>query len=320
MNWLLALPGGLVVRLQSNHLRTNSRTQTSLDAPSIRMSPRAGIYQSSSPRLPGGGGWSSRHEKSWLARPLLWIPLGAFLCFAVVVLRRSPAPLQTVYSAMHRQAPAQPPPPPSEFDCNPFQAPGRLVVDLQTPTNNVWKPYDPKCPPSGYLKALYRAQGDTSPVAADSTVEGSVRSSTTRQHLGWLTNATVVIHGDSIDRYHLKDFCQLVQGRLSLVSQEHLSAPPAYHMPHVPDLGLDGLQTAASIERKKLRDMKEAAWEARPMSGQDLTNPWVCDLPEYGFTMISVFTFGLEGGESFYGTERWYHPPGAFPSLSALPR
>lgn len=140
----------------------------------------------------------------------------------------------------------------------------------------------------------------------------------TREYLPWLKDRTVVIHGDSIDRFHLKDFCELVKGRLFLVSTDHPASPPSYHLPHIPEMDAAGSETARSKQQKELRESYEQVWNNRPTGGQELTNPWVCDVEEYGFTMINVFTFGLEGAENFFGSERWYHGPGSSSTCSSF--
>ncbi|CEQ42486.1 SPOSA6832_04288 [Sporobolomyces salmonicolor] len=173
----------------------------------------------------------------------------------------------------------------AEWLCNPFDQNGRLSVHLDDPTQNVWTPFDSRCPPSNLMASLYRPPGDTSRLIPP--------ESTDRSFLPWFQNRTVVLHGDSIDRFHLQDFCEFVGGRLELLTPDHPACPPMWKMP-----GGDHAR----------RD-KERVWEERPREGWELTNPWVCDVEEYGATLVNVFTWGLEGAEAFFETERWYYPP-----------
>lgn len=173
-----------------------------------------------------------------------------------------------------------------EWACNPFEQNGRLVVDGADTT---WVPFDDRCPPSNLMKSLYRAPGDDTPLIPD-----PLKSPSTRQFLPWFRNRTVVLHGDSIDRFHLKDFCEFVGGRLELVTPEHAASPALWKKP------------GADAHRREQEDR----WAARPREGWELTNPWVCDVPEYGTTLVNVFTWGLEGAEEFFEMERWYYPPG----------
>lgn len=178
-----------------------------------------------------------------------------------------------------------------EWVCNPFEANGRLVVDEADPTKNVWVPFDSRCRPSNLMTALYRPPGDTAPIIPPRPTSRQAG----RTFLPWLMNRTVVLHGDSIDRFHLKDFCEFVGGRLELITPDHPACPPMWRDPR------------GDAERKRLEDQ----WAGRPREGWELTNPWVCDIEEYGATLVNVFTWGLEGAEEFFQTERWYYPPGA---------
>lgn len=176
-----------------------------------------------------------------------------------------------------------------EWRCNPFETNGRLNVDQQDPTKTRWVPFDSRCQSSNLMKALYRPPGDTSPLIPDQ--DKSPHG--TREYLSWFKNRTVVLHGDSIDRFHLKDFCEFVGGKLELIGTDHQASPGMWKKP-----GGD----------RERRDW-EKNWSERPREGQELTNPWICDVEEYGTTLINVFTWGLEGAEEFFKTERWYYPP-----------
>ncbi|BGP55572.1 hypothetical protein JCM8202v2_003177 [Rhodotorula sphaerocarpa] len=162
-----------------------------------------------------------------------------------------------------------------EWACNPFEANGRLQYDPDVRENNVWIPYDQRCQPSNYLATLA-----PSPAHRE-------------YHLPWFSNRTIVIHSDSIDRYHLRDFCDFVGGVQTNIGPEHPASPAMYRDPH------------ADSARRKLEDK----WNKRPAEGWELTAPWVCDVERYGTTLLNVFTFGLEGAESFFQGERWYYPP-----------
>jgi hypothetical protein len=139
------------------------------------------------------------------------------------------------------------------------------------------------------MKSLYKPPGDTSPLIPDPS-----KSPNGRSFLPWFRNRTIVLHGDSIDRFHLKDFCEFVGGRLELITVDHQASPAMWKKP-----GGDS----------KRREW-ETKWAERPREGQELTNPWVCDVPEYGTTLVNVFTWGLQGAEEFFEMERWYYPPG----------
>ncbi|GAA5874842.1 hypothetical protein JCM16303_003004 [Sporobolomyces ruberrimus] len=173
----------------------------------------------------------------------------------------------------------------SEWGCNPFEENGRLKVDGP---NTEWIPYDSRCKPSNLMKSLYRPQGDNSPLIPD-----AAKSPNGRTFLPWFRNRTVILHGDSIDRFHLKDFCEFVGGKLELITPDHQASPSMWKKP------------GGDAKRREW----ETKWGERPREGWELTNPWVCDVEEYGTTLVNVFTWGLEGAEEFFQTERWYYPP-----------
>jgi len=254
---------------------------------------------------------------SQLKRPIIFIPTLALILITAVSLSKDAGPGATYankfqagidrinsYAGVvpayytHSPSPAKLPTD-GEFGCDPFATHGRLHVDMEHPTLNLWKPYDSHCHPSNYLSQLYRDPG-----------ESQAAMPSRRESLSWFANKTIVIHGDSIDRFHLKDFCAFVHGRLINIAPDHPASPPPYKQPHYPVYGHDGEETHESREKDRIRKEKESVWEGRPREGIELTNPWVCDVEEYGTTLISVFTWGLEGAEEFFETERWYYPPG----------
>ncbi|GAA6042075.1 hypothetical protein JCM8097_004096 [Rhodosporidiobolus ruineniae] len=259
----------------------------------------------SHPRTPSKLTWTTR-----LRRPAVYLPLGVLVFFVFLVSSggsssstdgrtgdRSALVANKLHDSLDRlstwHTSSRPPTKEqdSEWACNPFDSNGRLTVDLSDATKNVWTPYDARCPPSNLMSALYRPPGDNSPLIPPKSL--AANSQNRRAYLPWLMNRTVVLHGDSIDRFHLKDFCEFVGGRLELVTPDHPACPPMWRMP-------GGDET---------RRQKEKAWEGRPREGWELTNPWVCDVPEYGATVVNVFTWGLEGAENFFEMERWYYPP-----------
>jgi hypothetical protein len=147
------------------------------------------------------------------------------------------------------------------------------------------------------MKSLYRPPGDNSPLIPDPS-----KSPNDRNFLPWFRNRTILLHGDSIDRFHLKDFCEFLGGKLELITPEHQASPAMWKKP------------GGDSERREW----EKKWEERPREGWELTNPWICDVQEYGTTLINVFTWGLPGAEEFFRMERWYYPPGELDPFLAL--
>ncbi|GAA6064655.1 hypothetical protein JCM10212_005241 [Sporobolomyces blumeae] len=184
-----------------------------------------------------------------------------------------------------------------EWGCNPFEQNGRLNVDLEHPKETRWVPFDARCKSSNLMTGLYRPPGDMGPLIPE-RVRDKDKVPTTerageRTFYPWFRNRTVVLHGDSIDRFHLKDFCEFVGGRLELVTPDHPASPAMWKKPNA----------------DPLRREQEERWQNRPREGWELTQPWICDVQEYGTTIVNVFTWGLEGAEEFFEMERWYYPP-----------
>lgn len=300
---------------------------------------RSPTPSSSKPMLPSSAGYrvvggpddgGPRPPWATIRRPAFFVPVACALFLVITVLRSSsstdssfniPATIHDLHDSVDKLVSAGTSltsgrkGEPDEWSRNPFEEKGRLIVDLEVPIRNRWVPYDKTCKPSTYLNSLWRVENDDTPLIPvnDPSLAEELRLKSVggnREFLPWLMNRTIVIHGDSIDRFHLKDFCSLVNGRLFVVSPDHPASPPPYHRSHVKQLGTNSKETKQSKAEQKARAEKERAWDARPMDGIELTNPWVCDIEEYGTTLVSVFTWGLEGAEEFFGSERWYYPPG----------
>lgn len=93
----------------------------------------------------------------------------------------------------------------------------------------------------------------------------------------------------------------MVGGRLFSVGNDHPAVPRPYRKAVADESALD-----AKVAVQELTDARKNV----PEAAQHLTNPWVCNMEDYGATLVSVFTFGLGGGERFFETQEWYHEPG----------
>ncbi|GAA6040517.1 hypothetical protein JCM8097_005444 [Rhodosporidiobolus ruineniae] len=208
---------------------------------------------------------------------------------------------------------------PAEWSCNPFKEPGRLFVDTENKFGNVWKPYEEDCRPSqlmeGVIKSIEAAKSKpfrhhrVGPQRShDTTVRRKEVDDDGVPFFPWLVNATILLQGDSMERLHLSDFCDLIGGTLHNINPKHPASPPIYRKPMPTILGPDGLETAESIKAKEERIKLEDEWEAREKSWY-FTRPWVCDIAEYNATVINTFLWGMEDMEDAYYTEEFYHGP-----------
>ncbi|BGP49632.1 hypothetical protein JCM10450v2_005533 [Rhodotorula kratochvilovae] len=208
---------------------------------------------------------------------------------------------------------------PSEWSCNPFKEPGRLTVDLKDPAKNVWRPYEEACPPSRMMGGLNKSVEalQKKPNAARHRGPSRSHDTTLRQFRGegeapffpWFENATILLLGDSMERLHLADFCDLIGGNATNINPEHPASAPTYRKPLPTILGEDGQETEASIQAKAERRRLEDQWENERKDSWFYTRPWMCDIPEYNATIVSTFMWGLEDMEEVFSTEDFYHGP-----------
>lgn len=155
---------------------------------------------------------------------------------------------------------------------------------------------------------------------------------TTDLALPWLVNRTVLLIGDSVDRFHLRDFCDELSASISppfhdvsatffdpspstpespsqsfMIGPQHpLSPPPLrYHSnASLPPSDWPACDATLFVESQKRWDTSSAK----------RTRPWVCAVPAYNFTLVSIFTFGLDpplSGRTL-AHQPWYHPPSPF--------
>lgn len=83
--------------------------------------------------------------------------------------------------------------------CNPYTQHGVLNVSLETPSENVWQPV---AAPDGCEAVDYMT-----------LLQDVVRTGDVDGALEFARGRTIAILGDSVDRDHVTDFCQLVGAR-----------------------------------------------------------------------------------------------------------
>ncbi|KAG0149726.1 hypothetical protein CROQUDRAFT_653283 [Cronartium quercuum f. sp. fusiforme G11] len=207
--------------------------------------------------------------------------------------------------------------------CNPFEEPGYINFDPNHYLNNTWKTYTPDCQPDNLMKQL----------VDDLQRYSRGRDRTSARVLPWLQNRTVLLIGDSLERFHLRDFCDLLSASIeppfhpvsdvgrSLSPSTPDSPSQSFHIK--PDLPLspkpyyydpnDHSRAPDDWPNDKRADFakKQEEWAKRD---NVRTKPWVCEVPAYGFRLVSLFTYGLEPYQSgyFYSNDDWYIPPSSF--------
>jgi hypothetical protein len=212
--------------------------------------------------------------------------------------------------------------------CDPFRLLGSLVASNPPDGPSLWVPWNSSCPPSDLFRRMItdepgkhllgnKSAGSTHSI--NSPPASWTSFDPTNDDLSWLVNRTVVLHGDSIDRYHLLDFCEFAGGQSTLITHDHRASPPPPPPSPMANATFEEFLVAAGgdeeLARKKqnLEAIREhhriERWEKVSLP---LTRPWLCRVEKWGFTVVSVFTFGMgmrRAEMEFFGWEAWYHPP-----------
>ncbi|KAG0149729.1 hypothetical protein CROQUDRAFT_59013 [Cronartium quercuum f. sp. fusiforme G11] len=200
--------------------------------------------------------------------------------------------------------------------CNPFNQRGYLHYNQTDYGDNTWRPYRKDCPPSN----LFAQLKEDLLVNPNLVEDGPFK---------WLENRTVVLIGDSIDRWHLFDFCTMLSeapgstedsqiflpnppAETFFIGADSPLSPPPWHF-H-PDDPLEPPEDWPAHEHELFRK-RAPIWEAGKINA-NTTRPRVCRIPKYGFTAVNLFTWGLdpkEGGR-LYANSSGYYPPAEYTS------
>lgn len=92
-----------------------------------------------------------------------------------------------------------------------------------------------------------------------------------------------------MERLHLSEFCDFVGGDLHHITPRHPASPPIYRKKLPTLLDANGDESEESKRRKEERRKKEDQWEFDRVKSWNITRPWVCDIKEYGATIVSSF-------------------------------
>ncbi|GAA6060106.1 hypothetical protein JCM10212_003514 [Sporobolomyces blumeae] len=168
---------------------------------------------------------------------------------------------------------------------NPYAELGRIQVDLKTPENNRWRPYDPACRPPALMATLRKvikfSKADPEPLTFPLPPRKPTNPS---MPLSWLQGKTVLLFGDHVERNHNKDFCRFAGGKFATIGRDHPLSPPRFVN------GIDEKLPGANQEN------------------YDGSRPAVCYIAEYDFTVVSVFHFGLANRVEFEHESLLYDP------------
>lgn len=243
----------------------------------------------------------------------IWILAGSTLIgFALCTLWWDPIVPEEVNQTEHpiSQRPS------SAETCNPFEQHGYLHYNQTDYGDNTWRPYQKDCPPSNLFSKLKED------LLVNPTLEKD-------GPFKWLQNRTVVLIGDSIERWHLFDFCTMLSEAPGSTekSQIFLDDPPAetYYIDADSPLSPkpfhfdpnDPLKPPSNwpTDEEDLFKSQAPIWEAGKINA-NTTRPRVCRIEKYGFTAVNLFTWGLEPkhGGRLYANASGYYPPAEYTS------
>jgi len=156
--------------------------------------------------------------------------------------------------------------------CNPFELEGSVRNDANIDKVH-WHPFDSaSCPFSNLFTPEFRKNG-----------KGP-----------WLQgrNHTIVLIGDSLDRFHVADMCEMLGTKIVHILQGHPASPPVYLTPG-----------ANATVHKLENDLGNAPWE--------WTRPYLCrfsteqgeqeNVQKTYLNVINFFTYGIEDpGDMFF--------------------
>lgn len=149
-----------------------------------------------------------------------------------------------------------------------------MHVDYSEPSNNYWEPSHTSggtCVAPRFMQTLREGNYDK---------------------LEWLRNRTVMLIGDSIERDHVTQFCDLLGQPVTIAKGNHKYAVP-----------VDFSATSASVKNDRLRRLA--------LKGlQESTLPRVCYIPEANFLLTNVYHFGLDELDYWKGLDQ-FHGPGS---------
>ncbi|KNZ56811.1 hypothetical protein VP01_2310g3 [Puccinia sorghi] len=197
-------------------------------------------------------------------------------------------------------------------DCRPFRMAGYLHYDRNHTLNNNWVPFNSRCPPASLLKPLVK----------------DLQTSDNQQiSLPWLVNRTILLIGDSIERFHARDFCDILSA----------STHPPYHPisdnGFSPSMSTNKTPSFSFFVSNDYPSLKPPPYFLDPNNHDAVpqdwpphlvqsyrdhhlqwanrdnirTSPWICEVPKYGFRIITLFGFGLEPYNSgaYYSDQDW---------------
>lgn len=193
---------------------------------------------------------------------------------------------------------------------HPYSFPGNLTYDKLNPFTVQYSPQggNPSRAPRLMERLMERTRGGEEAVQQALASARSVRppdqTDDEQDDFDWLRGRTILLLGDSLDRYHAVHMCQFLTPSSPLV-------PLAWPYEGTPD----GVRTFVDIHPLSspayppaLRDL-EIELAAKYRDGHpfatDTYRPWVCHIKEFDAAIVWVFIGGLDDGETTPGVQEY---------------
>lgn len=161
--------------------------------------------------------------------------------------------------------------------CNPYEQHGVLLVNPSVPSENRWQPIssNPACQPEDLITPLANPLAD--PAA-----------------LAYLTNKTIVVFGDSVDRGNVQNLCSFIPGSdLQLIGYNHRLSPP---YPIGQEQGPEGFSNPVDGTRN---------WTT-----SEAARSFLCTVPSLGLRVLTLFHYGFREDDAWMRAQTHYFPPG----------
>ncbi|KAL7416537.1 hypothetical protein BDY24DRAFT_380024 [Mrakia frigida] len=200
----------------------------------------------------------------------------------------------------------------STTDPNPFSTPGNLTYDKTNPFETYYRPANGAKSPRLMEKLVKRSRGGE-PLVAEAIErarlkrreveraegrEGDSEEEEEEEDFEWLRGRTILLIGDSLDRYHLLHLCQFLSPLSPLIPL------PWPHAKLSDFITIHDLTSRAYPPA--LRSLEEEI-VARDRGGKPFSTPtyrpWTCEIPEFDAMLVWSFMNGLDDGVTTPGVQ-----------------
>ncbi|PWN50003.1 hypothetical protein IE53DRAFT_316589 [Violaceomyces palustris] len=183
--------------------------------------------------------------------------------------------------------------------CDPFEQPGFVQPPRSAQDIATWRNFDPSCQPSSLLSTLL-TKLDPSRDASQPSNKRKPHSTTLAENelYSFLSNRTVLLIGDLVDRTLVKHFCTIVGHKAQAVDRNHPWGEALYNVPtkHI----FPNTQSGTGYDGN-----------AKPKIAESVALAHYCYLPEYDFLITSVYSYGADTSD-FWHLQESYHPPSLY--------